>query len=187
MFHFITCHSIIQPFALVNRARLYSKCYTLDKVGNKTHVNNSILPTNIQSLKIHTRNWKRMQNSQWHTNRMIKTTCDKTQPNAKRRIQYQFSLPGSQLGFLIHRLLNGHGLELQSCMGYDRWWRKFSASYGRSAEVTKKFRQSSRTSLNFCEHGLPSISSYVCYKFLLLYDTTQPVIKSIFKRCLLLQ
>jgi len=47
MFHLITCQLIIQQFALVNKARLYSECYTIDKVGNKTRVNNSILPTNI--------------------------------------------------------------------------------------------------------------------------------------------
>ena len=62
--------------------------------------------------------------------------------------------------------------------GYGRWWRKFSATYGRSAEVTHKFLNSCRTGLNFCEQGLPIISSCVCYKYILLYNTTKAVIKS---------
>jgi len=86
MFHLITCHSTLQPFVLVHKARLYSECYTIDKGGNKMYVNNSILPTNIQYLKIHARNWKRMQKSQWRTNKMIRTSYDKTQPTAKRNV-----------------------------------------------------------------------------------------------------
>jgi hypothetical protein len=53
-----------QPFVLVQNARFHSECYTIDKRGNKTCVNNFILPTNIQYLKIHVRNLIFSQTSQ---------------------------------------------------------------------------------------------------------------------------
>jgi hypothetical protein len=46
-----------QPFASVHNNRLHFQCYTTDKGSNKICENNIILPTNIQYLKIHIRNW----------------------------------------------------------------------------------------------------------------------------------
>jgi len=155
---------VILPF---NHEFIYSTPNaTQQTVGNKTHVNNSILPTNIQHLIIHARNWIPMQNSQWHTNRMIGTSRDKMQPNEKHCLTH-CSQPVSKLGYVIHRLLNGHRVKFHSYL-----CKKISATYGRSAEVTNNYRKSCRTGLYFCEYGLTIISCCVCFNLLFPYNTT---------------
>jgi hypothetical protein len=71
---------------------------TQKKSGKESCENNSILPTNIQYLKIHVSNWICSYTSKWYTNRM------KWRRGANwNQLQYEVWCPFN--GFLIHRLL----------------------------------------------------------------------------------
>jgi hypothetical protein len=78
-----------QPSLSVHNAPFHSQCHTTHKRSNKTCYNNINLPTNIQYLKIHVRDWIWSQTTQWYINRMIYTLGDKIKPNAVYKVQHQ--------------------------------------------------------------------------------------------------
>jgi hypothetical protein len=86
-----------QPFVSVHNATFHSGCYTIDKGSNKTCENNIILPTNIQYLKIHVRNWIWSQTSQWYINRMKYTWGDRLQPISIRKVKHTLAISLSKL------------------------------------------------------------------------------------------
>jgi hypothetical protein len=98
-------------------------------------------------------------NKRWQTTRELQRTTF-------------FSQPLSRLGCLIHRLLLGHELGLPSCRGYGVVDKKINATYGRCAELTYIFRKPRNIGLHFYWHGLPIIASCICYKCLLLRNTS---------------
>ena len=100
-----------QPFVSAHNARFHSECNTNDKGSNQTCQNNITLPTNIQYLKIHIRNWIRSQTSQWDTNRIKWTWGDKLHPTAVRTVQHHFT---SRLTQLWLALLLKYGTKMQT-------------------------------------------------------------------------
>ena len=84
-----------QPFVSVHNGRFHSECYTNIKSCNQTRENNIIPHTNIKYLKIHVRNWRRSQTSQW--DRMKWTWDDKLQPTAVRTLRHHFTSRLTQL------------------------------------------------------------------------------------------
>ena len=96
LYNFITSVNRYQPFVSFHYA-LTPHWMLYNKGSNTTWVKNSTLPTNIQYLKIHARNWIWWQASQGYTNRLIGTRVDTIEQNATWSLQHQLSSTTSQL------------------------------------------------------------------------------------------